>query len=116
MQYRLINPLVIQETLMNNKELVLQFLGLYQEQIPNDLQALKEAVTSEVHIEIANKAHHIKPTMEYIGARALREKLQQLEYAGKNGTEIPHIHTLFMDIEREIQTLLQEIADYKQHT
>ncbi|MBD1423063.1 hypothetical protein [Sphingobacterium chuzhouense] len=113
MQYKLINPSVIQENLMNNKELILQFLGLYQEQIPIDLRALKEAVTSEVHIEIANKAHHIKPTMEYIGAQTLREKLQQLEYAGKNGTEISHIHTLFLDIENEIWTLLQEIADYR---
>lgn len=100
---------------MNNKALILQFVGLYQEQIPLDLQALKEAVTSEMHIEIANKAHHIKPTMEYIGAQALREKLQQLENAGKNGVAISAIQPLFMDIEREIQILLQEIADYKQH-
>jgi HPt (histidine-containing phosphotransfer) domain-containing protein len=113
MQYRLINPSIIQENLMDNKELILQFLDLYQEQIPIDLRALKEAVASEVHMEIANKAHHIKPTMEYIGAQALREKLQQLEHAGKNGTEISHIHTLFLDIENKILMLLQEIADYR---
>ncbi|NGM66696.1 Hpt domain-containing protein [Sphingobacterium sp. SGR-19] len=113
MQYRLINPSVFQENLMNDKELILQFLKLYQEQIPSDLQALKEAVMSEVRIEIANKAHHIKPTMEYIGAQALREKLQQLEYAGKNGEDISYIHTLFLDIENEIWTLLWEIADYR---
>lgn len=116
MKYRLINPSVIKENLMNNEELIFQFLSLYQEQLPVDLQALKEATTSGVHIEIANKAHHIKPTMEYIGAHTLREKLQQLEYAGKNGAEILHIHTLFLDIENEILTLLQEIADYKQRT
>src|SRR5690606_24893346 len=113
MQYRLINPSFIQESLMNNKELISQFLDLYQEQIPIDLSALKEAVASASHIEIANKDHHIKPTMNYVGARTLREKLQQLEYAGKHGAEIPHMHTLFLDIENEISVLLQEIADYR---
>lgn len=114
MPYKLISPSVIQENLMDNKELILQFLSLYQEQIPVDLQALKQAITSEAHVEIAGKAHHIKPTMEYIGAQTLGEKLQQLENAGKNNSEISYIRTLFSDIENEIVTLLQEIADYKQ--
>lgn len=114
MTYSLINPSIIQENLMNNQELIRQFLDLYQEQIPMDLQELKDAVTSEVHVEIADKAHHIKPTMEYIGARTLREKLQQLEDAGKNGAEISHIHTLFLEIEQDMTTLLQELTNYKQ--
>lgn len=97
---------------MNNRELISQFIELYQTQIPIDLQALKEAVASEAYIDIATKAHHIKPTMEYIGARALLEKLQQLEYAGRNGAEIAHINTLFLDIENEMTVLLQEIDDY----
>ena len=113
MPYKLINPSVIQENLANNRELILQFVELYQIQIPIDLQALKEAVTSEVHIEIADKAHHIKPTMAYIGAHALREKLQQLESAGKNKAEIAHINILFSDIENEIIALIQEIEDYR---
>ncbi|PRD55772.1 Hpt domain-containing protein [Sphingobacterium gobiense] len=113
MRYKLISPSLIQENLMNDEALIKQFLDLYQEQIPIDLQALKEAVTSALPVEIANKAHHIKPTMEYIGAQTLREKLQQLENAGKSGAENSYIHVLFSDIDKEISTLLQEIVDYR---
>lgn len=113
MPYKLIKPSIIQENFANNRALISQFIGLYQTQIPIDLQALKAAVASETHMEIANTAHHIKPTMEYIGAHTLKEKLQQLEYAGKNGAEMAHINILFLDIEKEVTTLLQEIDDYQ---
>ena len=98
---------------MNNTEMILEFIGLYQVQITIDVKALKEAVASELHNEISTKSNHIKQTIEYIGALALREKLQQLESAGKNGTDIAHINTLFLDIENEITVLLQEIDSYR---
>ena len=98
---------------MNDRTLIIQFLSLYQEQIPLDLQNLKNAVLAESAVEIASKAHHIKPTMEYVGAQSLREKLQQLEYAGKNGTESRSIQQLYVELEKEINTLLQEIEHYK---
>lgn len=112
MLYKLINPSIIQENLMNNRELTLQFVDLYRTQIPIDLQALKDVVALAAYSEIANKAHHIKPTMEYIGAHALREKLQQLEYAGRSKTEITHINTLFLEIEDDMALLLREVDDY----
>jgi|SRR5690606_614495 len=113
--YRFIDPSIIQNNLMNNQELIVQFLTLYEEQIPVDLEALKDAVEAAAHLEIGNKAHHIKPTMEYIGAHTLREKLQQLEHAGKNGVEIDVIQTLFSEIQDEITALLQEISDYRRN-
>lgn len=114
MHYNQINTSAIRENLMDSNELIIQFLSLYQEQIPTDVQALKAAVDSGIHVEIANKAHYIKPTMEYIGAQDLRKKLQQLEYAGKNNTELSSIEVLYQEIEADVQVLLQEIADFRQ--
>lgn len=114
MPYKLINPTTVEENLTDNTALIRQFIELYQVQIPVDLLELKEAVMSKAHNDIANKAHHIKPTMEYIGARTLWEKLQQLDYAGNNKADIAYIEDLFLEIEQEITDLLQEISDYRQ--
>lgn len=98
---------------MHNSELVLQFLDLYRDQIPRDIQVLKDAILSGAYTAIANQAHHIKPTMEYIGAHALREKLQQLENGAKTDVKTTDILTIWTDIEKEFHALLLEIADYR---
>ena len=113
MQYQTINPAIIQENLMNDTELILEFLALYIEQIPADVLALKEAIASEVITEITSKAHHIKPTMEYIGATDLREQFQKLEDAGKSGADISLIKASFLTIENTVETLLNEIETYR---
>ncbi|MCC2600228.1 Hpt domain-containing protein [Sphingobacterium sp. FBM7-1] len=113
MLYKLIKPSIIQENLMHNAELVLQFLDLYRDQIPKDIQVLKDAVLAGTYSAIANQAHHIKPTMEYIGAHALREKLQQLENGAKTEVKTAEILAIWTDIEKEIHILLLEISDYR---
>ncbi len=110
--YTLIDPNAIQTNLMQNTALIQQFLQLYLVQIPLDLDALKEAMSKEEHIEIANKAHHIKPTMEYIGAIELRSALQELETAAKNGHELLQLKNMFEALLPQFETLLTEIKEY----
>ena len=98
---------------MQNSEMIKQFLELYLVQIPVDLQELKKAVQQGNHNDIANKAHHIKPTMEYIGAIPLRVKFQQLESAGKDQIDLAEIRADFLIIEQEIYVLLDEITAYR---
>lgn len=112
--YTLIDPHVIQANLMQNSALITQFLQLYLVQIPVDLNALKEAIGSKDPVEISNKAHHIKPTMEYIGATSLRAELQELETAAKNGEDMQQLEKLFDILLPKFDTLLVEIKDYLQ--
>ena len=110
--YQTINPATIAENMMQNAGLIRQFLTLYLQQIPEDFQQLKEALVTQNHAEIASKAHHIKPTMEYIGATVLRQKFQEIESAAKNQLAITLIHQQISDAEQECNLLLEEI---KQH-
>ncbi|WP_437918259.1 Hpt domain-containing protein [Sphingobacterium sp. LRF_L2] len=112
--FQFINPTSIQENLMFNNDLIRQFLALYQTQIPIDFEALKKAIISKDHTEITNKAHHIKPTMEYIGATVLRQNLQSLESAGKQQIDISCIEQMFEQIEPMFAVLLKEIDEYLQ--
>ncbi len=110
--YTLIDPNIIQANLMQNNALIAQFLQLYLVQIPVDLSALNEAMDSKDPIEISNKAHHIKPTMEYIGATSLRTELQELETAAKNGADMQQLKKLFDILLPQFNTLFVEIKDY----
>lgn len=111
-QYRLIDPDAIYENLMNNTDLIRQFLQLYQTQIPTDFAALKTAVERKDFQDISSRAHHIKPTMEYIGATALRTDLQKLETAAKEQTDMTELDLLFKDLDDKFETLLQEIERF----
>lgn len=97
---------------MDNKAIIKQFLGLYQTQIPLDFEDLRDAVLAEDHTEIASKAHHIKPTLGYIGASSLHTKFQELEHAGRNEDSIRTINHKFSLIEEEYNTLMDEINRY----
>lgn len=110
--YKIIKPLVISENLMNNKEIIKQFMELYRTQIPSDFKELKKAVNNKDFEKISSCTHHIKPTMVYIGANLLKDKLENLELLVKGNNTIATINKCFTSIESEYQLLLDEINIY----
>ena len=99
---------------MSNPDLIKQFLTLYQTQLPIDFNALKEAVIDGNYTNIANKAHHIKPTMVYIGANEQQNKLQNIEVLAKL-KNTPEINRLFKELEQDFNLLLEEMSLYVRH-
>ena len=97
---------------MNNLTIVKQFLALYQTQIPIDFEELRKAVEAADHEEIRSKAHHVKPTLGYIGASSLQEKFQELESAGKNKEDMASIILKFNTLTSEYELLMKEINQY----
>ncbi|KGE15785.1 Hpt domain-containing protein [Sphingobacterium deserti] len=114
-EYTVIDPLTIQQNMMQNTELIRQFLELYLVQIPVDFAALTEAMGNGQQTEISSKAHHIKPTMEYIGASHLREQLQELETAAKNDADMATLQKLYAPLKKQFSSLLSEISRYLQN-
>lgn len=112
--FNIINPSVISETLMHNMEMIKQFMELYKTQIPIDFKSLKKAIQLENQKEIANITHHIKPTMNYIGADSLKTKLEEIEYLAKNNKEILVIHQQFDLLNTDYELLMDEIDRYLQ--
>lgn len=110
--YTILNPDVIEANMMNNRDMIRQFISLYLTQTPLDFEALKIAVANSDHAEIANKAHHIKPTMEYVGASDLRKKFQELENYGKTKEDMEIIVHFFTKTEAFIQIFMQELKSY----
>lgn len=110
--YKVINPDTIKASMLNNDDIIKQFIALYLQQTPIDFDNLKDAVNSNNMDGITQYAHHIKPTMEYIGATELRENLQFLEDLAKSKAPIEDIQKTFNIIYAKYETLLDELNVY----
>lgn len=111
--YLIINPDSIQENMMNNTEVIKQMIPLYLGQGVEDFKALEVAIESQDHADIKSKAHHIKPTMQYLGATALRMKFQDLEDKAGGQGPMADILNLFEIIRNDFQLAMAELEDYQ---
>lgn len=112
MDYKIIKPSSLLESMMGNLDVVKQMISMYLNEGRQDFQDLKTAVDNEDYVEIKSKAHHIKPTMEYIGASEIRLQFQELESLATSKAPTTQIHTHFHNLEREFNAAMQELTDY----
>ncbi len=59
---------LINQNMFDNPELIKQFVSMYLIQTPVDLDKLRQALSEGDLQKVGDAAHHIKPTMDYIGA------------------------------------------------
>ncbi|TJZ54819.1 Hpt domain-containing protein [Sphingobacterium olei] len=112
MTYQIIKPELVQSSMMNNTEMIKQFLGLYLHQLPVDFGNLTVAVLGKNKADIARYAHHIKPTMEYIGASEMRINFQELETLAKSNASMEELERIFNTIDVRFGTLMSELKSY----
>jgi len=111
--YQIINPQSIQENMMNNTEIIKQMIPMYLGQGVEDFKSLENAILSQNHEEIRLKAHHIKPTMQYLGAQELRLKFQNLEDSSASNLSITEITQLFEEIKIDFEKAMIELKNYQ---
>lgn len=112
MEFKIINPTVISESMMHTDDLIKQFIELYLFQCPIDFKVLTDSIEKEDAKEISAAAHHIKPTMEYIGASDLRIHFQELEKLGSQNASIVEIREKFQEIKPKFELMLEELAQF----
>lgn len=112
--YKHIKPNLIEQNMFNNQEMVKEFIKLYRSQTPIDFQKLKEASIAENFEEISNSAHHIKPTMEYIGASHLKAQLQKVELLAKEANDIASIQIEVHSLAVQFDELYDELELFDQ--
>ncbi len=112
MAYKIINPETINKSMMGNPKMVKQFIEMYIEQSPIDFQLLTNSLNNNNTTAIRDNAHHIKPTMEYIGATMLREAFQELENMGRDGVEMSIIRSRFREIKSNFDLMIEELKKF----
>lgn len=104
-----INLNTISKNMLGNEQMMKNFVGMYLQHCHTDFEKLREAVLAENHEEISAKAHHIKPTMAYIGASALGQQFQDLETAGEEKDAITSITEKFHLLDSDFAEMLEEL-------
>ena len=110
--YEIFNPEALMTNMMNQIDIVKQMVQLYLSQGVIDFENLKVAIENQDLPEIKAKAHHIKPTLSYIGAIDLLNDFQELESWAKENKPMDIINDKFQDISISFQKLIEELKDY----
>ncbi|NGF58091.1 Hpt domain-containing protein [Parapedobacter sp. SGR-10] len=114
MIYRHLNPDTIRKAMMDNDDMTRQFVDMYILQCPSDFQQLIENVNNGYLQGTADAAHHIKPTMEYVGATALRIAFQELEDLARRGEDNGMIRKKFEALQANFDELMKELQDFRE--
>ncbi|UIR56636.1 Hpt domain-containing protein [Sphingobacterium sp. SRCM116780] len=111
--YKHIKSAIIEQNMFSNSDMIKQFVGLYCTQTPLDFEKLEKAVLQQDYKGIGDAAHHIKPTMEYIGASHLRDHLQKIELLAKEMNDINSIQIEFLSLKPQFEELYTELEHYE---
>ncbi|WP_312191790.1 Hpt domain-containing protein [Sphingobacterium sp.] len=104
---------LINQNMFEDPALIRQFVATYLIQTPVDLGNLHHALLEGDFQKIGDAAHHIKPTMDYIGAFHLREKFEELETYARNQYSLEGLRAKFEVLAIEMKELLFELEQYE---
>lgn len=113
MTYKYLNSESLEQQMFSDLTIVKQFVALYIQQTPIDFALLSEAVDSGDYEKIRSQAHHIKPTMVYIGALSLKEHFQEMETLAKDRAPMENIQQEYIFLKTAIARLMEELTSYE---
>lgn len=111
--YKHISPTIIQQSMFNNQDMIKEFIALYRTQTPIDFKKIEIAVIEQQFQKICDAAHHIKPTMEYIGASHIKDALQEIETLAQENKEFSIIQNEFETLKSHFTELFMELEQYE---
>lgn len=109
MTYEIINPEIIISSMMDDKNMIKQFVEMYLMQSPADFANLASSIESSDHVHVRDYAHHIKPTMAYIGAQSLQQNFQELEDMARDRSDFSEIEAKFESTKIHFERMLLEL-------
>ena len=95
-----------------NTQLIREIIGLFIKQTPADMELLSTYIKQGEWEKAYKQAHHIKPTLAYVGANQMREELQEIESLAKNRQELHSLPDKFDKLTPRLNTLYKELELY----
>jgi len=97
-----------------NIQLIKEILELFIKQTPPDMDLLATYIKQEEWEKAYKQAHHIKPTLAYVGANGMRAELQEIETLAKNQQELALIPAKLDALTPKLEILYGELSAYLQ--
>lgn len=110
--YIFIKPDMIKTNMLGDDHMVKTFIGMYLTHCLTDFSHLSQAIEQQNLAEISAKAHHLKPTMAYIGATELHTQFQKIESSARSGVELAIILHDFESLDLNFQAMMHELDTF----
>ena len=94
--------------LMGDKELVEEIVDDFLNQIPVNLEALKQSLNRKDAIQVAREAHIIKGSAGNVGALALQEIAIKIETAGESD-DLAKAALYFSELDTQLEVFKNEL-------
>lgn len=113
MKYHYIDTAIIRKNMLEDEDMIRQFVDMFLEIGQNDFEILRRYVEEQKIDDIGTQAHHIKPTLHYLGAYEGSLLLENLEHLAKQTTAFDDILAAFRHIEKHFGEILIELKHYR---
>ena len=95
-----------------DRELLQEVAGLFCEETPELLSAMRESIAHSDSKALEQAAHSLKGTVSSFGAQAAREAACKLEVVGRDG-DLARAELAYAELEREIARLIHALAVFR---
>jgi CheY-like chemotaxis protein/HPt (histidine-containing phosphotransfer) domain-containing protein len=100
--------------LVNNDYLKLEkYITIFFNNVPSDLESLKEAVVSQKWEALGKIAHKIKGNVSYMGITSIKKELQILEKVNKEVGDLEEIADIVNRVEIVLELAIKELKEIK---
>lgn len=116
MTRNLINLEELLERTENDRELMRDLLTIFQEEFPERLQALNEAVASRNAANVALEAHALKGMLSNLAAIEAAAAVAELERLGRNKEtsklleSFSHFEAIAQELSRQVEACMAEVS------
>ena len=93
-----------------NKQLSIEIIDAFLNQVPVELQTISDAITKKDYKTIKNYAHTMQSSVSIMGITLLAPILKEMENLAATGNEIEKINQLYYDI---VSISIQAVEEIK---
>ena len=99
----------INEMAEGDQDFINSVISVFLEEVPEDLDALENALKLKDHDQVYKLAHKIKPNVDLLGMEQSRAVALELETLGKQEANMAEIEKLFPILKTDINQVVSEL-------
>lgn len=99
----------INEMADGDQDFILSIIGVFLEEVPEDLKDLEAAIDAGDVENSYKLAHKLKPNMDILGMEEARVAALEIETIGKNNGNMDEIRAHFPRLKQDINQVITEL-------
>ena len=99
----------INEMAEGDEDFILSVVSVFLEEVPEDLNALEDAIAAKDFEQIYKMAHKIKPNVDLLGMEQARANALEIETLGKTDGSLDAIRAKFPLLKKDVEQVISEL-------